>query len=198
MTTVKVIRRKTKGGPGSGNWGHSGRPGQVGGSNPGGGASSARPTWQESRARRDASKDAIVGELEKSLPKDYSVKGSEDRVIGSGTVTIGISKDGKVVERSISGIRDMPGDISVYHRVPLMLGSGAPSTPRWNTNLVNGKASGFVTSTRAKTFWAMRDTINAKLSEYKPIGNAFRLNVVETPAGFTISDANYNEFKFDV
>lgn len=33
---IKVIRR-TKGGPGSGNWGHSGRPGLVGGSNPGGG-----------------------------------------------------------------------------------------------------------------------------------------------------------------
>lgn len=37
MTSVKVIVRKTKGGPGSGNWGHSGRPGQVGGSSPGGG-----------------------------------------------------------------------------------------------------------------------------------------------------------------
>lgn len=34
MTSVKIkIRRK--GGPGSGNWGHSGRPGQVGGSAPG-------------------------------------------------------------------------------------------------------------------------------------------------------------------
>lgn len=38
MTTVKVIRRKTKGGPGSGNWGHAGLPGQVGGSAPGGGS----------------------------------------------------------------------------------------------------------------------------------------------------------------
>lgn len=35
MTTIKVIRRKSKGGPGSGNWGHAGLPGQVGGSAPG-------------------------------------------------------------------------------------------------------------------------------------------------------------------
>lgn len=40
MTTVKVIRRKTKGGPGSGNWGHAGRPGLHGGSAPGGGKGS--------------------------------------------------------------------------------------------------------------------------------------------------------------
>jgi hypothetical protein len=41
MSTVKVIVRKTKGGPGSGNWGHSGRPGMVGGSSPKGRSSSA-------------------------------------------------------------------------------------------------------------------------------------------------------------
>lgn len=40
MTTVKVIRRKSKGGPGSGNWGHAGIPGKVGGSAPGGGKGS--------------------------------------------------------------------------------------------------------------------------------------------------------------
>lgn len=37
MSTVK-IRIRRKGGPGSGNWGHSGRPGQVGGSTSGGGS----------------------------------------------------------------------------------------------------------------------------------------------------------------
>lgn len=45
MTAVKVIVRKTKGGPGSGNWGHSGRPGAVGGSAPSGGSGgSASPS----------------------------------------------------------------------------------------------------------------------------------------------------------
>lgn len=34
MTSVK-IRIRRKGGPGSGNWGHSGRPGMIGGSGPG-------------------------------------------------------------------------------------------------------------------------------------------------------------------
>lgn len=37
---VKVLIRKTKGGSGSGNWGHAGRPGAVGGSAPGGGRGS--------------------------------------------------------------------------------------------------------------------------------------------------------------
>jgi hypothetical protein len=35
MSTIKVtIRKRVKGGPGSGNWGHAGRPGAVGGSAP--------------------------------------------------------------------------------------------------------------------------------------------------------------------
>lgn len=37
MENVKVIVRKTKGGPGSGHWGHSGLPGSQGGSAPSGG-----------------------------------------------------------------------------------------------------------------------------------------------------------------
>ena len=39
MSTVKVIVRKTKGGSGSGNWGHQGIPGHQGGSASGGGSS---------------------------------------------------------------------------------------------------------------------------------------------------------------
>jgi hypothetical protein len=35
MTSIKVtVRKRVKGGPGSGNWGHAGRPGAVGGSTP--------------------------------------------------------------------------------------------------------------------------------------------------------------------
>ena len=35
MATVKIaLKRRTKGGPGSGNWGHAGRPGLQGGSAP--------------------------------------------------------------------------------------------------------------------------------------------------------------------
>jgi hypothetical protein len=40
MTSIKAIIRKTKGGPGSGNWNHKGRPGMVGGSVPGNGSTS--------------------------------------------------------------------------------------------------------------------------------------------------------------
>ena len=40
-----TIEPRRKGGPGSGNWGHAGRPGQVGGSAPGGGAAYARSKW---------------------------------------------------------------------------------------------------------------------------------------------------------
>ena len=43
MSTIKVtIRKRVKGGPGSGNWGHSGRPGAVGGSAPRGQSMSVR------------------------------------------------------------------------------------------------------------------------------------------------------------
>lgn len=50
MTSVKVVVRKTKGGPGSGNWGHSGIQGMQGGSAPrsggrfGGGSSKVQKT----------------------------------------------------------------------------------------------------------------------------------------------------------
>jgi len=40
-----TIQPQRKGGPGSGNWGHAGRPGQVGGSAPGGGAAYAREKY---------------------------------------------------------------------------------------------------------------------------------------------------------
>ena len=47
MTRLLVTRVAVKGGPGSGNFGHAGRPGQVGGSAPGEGVEVVRVPGQD-------------------------------------------------------------------------------------------------------------------------------------------------------
>lgn len=56
---VKVLVRKQKGGFGSGNWGHKGRPGMVGGSSPVGG-SAMSTAMSNVIGKRDVNGDAIT------------------------------------------------------------------------------------------------------------------------------------------
>lgn len=71
------------GGKGSGNWGHDGRPGKVGGSSPrGGGSSKAKPS---SRTRRGLSAEAQekLGEAKKSIANsEQDLVGKRQRAIG--------------------------------------------------------------------------------------------------------------------
>ena len=60
-----TIEPRRKGGPGSGNWGHAGRPGQVGGSAPGGGAAYAREKYL--KAIRDGYPRPVRDEIAKSI-----------------------------------------------------------------------------------------------------------------------------------
>lgn len=57
---VLVRRRKTEGGPGSGHYGHSGRPGEVGGSEPGEGDFFTYPDPRHGRGRAEAAGGATT------------------------------------------------------------------------------------------------------------------------------------------
>lgn len=62
MTSVKVIVRKTKGGPGSGNWGHAGIPGHRGGSAPSGhGTAGPPPPTSKPTSPMQAAKSYVEG-----------------------------------------------------------------------------------------------------------------------------------------
>jgi hypothetical protein len=70
MSTVKVIVRKTKGGGGSGNWGHAGIPGQVGGSAPGSGKGGSVPSGGGSGSTPGKGSNAPAAEYDP--PKEIS------------------------------------------------------------------------------------------------------------------------------
>lgn len=70
MTSCIIkLKRRTKGGRGSGNWGHSGRPGMIGGSAPGGGTLSTSPQPQPDspaeRLRQTLVKASLAPEIGK-------------------------------------------------------------------------------------------------------------------------------------
>jgi hypothetical protein len=69
MASIRItLKRRTKGGPGSGNWGHSGRPGQVGGSNPRGHSMSIR-TGADWKNRYEAKTGRPAADKTPAAPK---------------------------------------------------------------------------------------------------------------------------------
>jgi len=87
---IQIAKSKlalTKGGAGSGNFGHAGRPGQVGGSSPGDGAGgspelrSAVKTVRQAMKRGGNSADNHMEMVEEDLMERYGLKRSDAKML---------------------------------------------------------------------------------------------------------------------
>jgi hypothetical protein len=118
MSTVKVIVRKTKGGPGSGNWGHSGRPGMHGGSSPGGGKGSS---VGEAAANSPKLKYAGKWYYDKGTPR----KDAGGNVIVFDSYTVDFHKGGNSIDLQVTGSTvngERYGGYSAKYKVSSSLG----------------------------------------------------------------------------
>jgi hypothetical protein len=148
MTAIKVIVRKTKGGPGSGNWGHSGRPGLQGGSAPGGGVGGSSGGISE---RQITGHTAVKAFLEKQLG-DGKVRVEVDVPISQGRTrtTVSFSRsDG--YRASISGYKNSSGTYSA----------------RLTGNPGKGEYSSLATWGKSSDKQTLEDALNAAFEDYK-------------------------------